>query len=414
MISMFTALHRLLGEPAGPISSGMIDAAIEQQIEETRDLDYKAKAPNAKAIKVSDIPKDITAMANSGGGVIIFGVTDDHGKPGQRCEIGAEVNERWGQALNQATMSKIQPPLFGVQYETIPGGDSQPAALVIVVPDSSRTPHMVDRREEGSVGVPVRAGGDTHWLSESEIARMYRDRFSAMERSQESLQKLFERTSELRANEKPWFVGVAIPKSEPIREAVNEKSAFETLHRAKACTTVFHDHAVQGGHNVFFATHANERRGLRCWNYRTRNREDGEFELVSLHDNGTVQTLCAIPALSDAHEGKYWLGQLEIEIANVVSAARAQAEVIGSSEFDFLVGIEWRAENPQSLVNDLNRWRFSEDPIFLPRFEPLMFTLNVLAPESEILDAVYDIVEDGINQFGIQRPMQLKQRITSE
>ncbi|MFV8396241.1 AlbA family DNA-binding domain-containing protein [Corynebacterium hindlerae] len=389
----------------------MIDAAIEQQIEETRDLDYKAKAPSAKAIKESDIPKDITAMANSGGGVIIFGVTDDHGKPGQRCEIGAEVNERWGQALNQAAMSKIQPPLFGVQYEVIPGEDSQPAALLIVVPDSNRTPHMVDRREEGSVGVPVRVGGDTHWLSESEIARMYRDRFSAMERSQETLQKLYERTSELRGNEKPWFVGVAIPKSEPIREAVDEDSASTVLRAARDWTTTLHLHAQRGGHNVYLVTNHSGRRGLRCWNYRTPTREDGEFEFVSLHDNGTVQTLCSILPMPETYEGKYWLGQIEIEIANLVSAARAQAEVTGSREFDFLIGVEWRVEEPQSLVNELNHLRFSEDPIFLSRFEPLMFTLNVLAPDSEILDAVYDVVEDSINQFGIQRPTRLNERV---
>lgn len=62
----FTALHRLLGRQAGPLTDDMLDAAIEQGIRETDDLDWKSALPKAKDLSQSDVVKDIAAMANSG------------------------------------------------------------------------------------------------------------------------------------------------------------------------------------------------------------------------------------------------------------------------------------------------------------------------------------------------------------
>ena len=40
---------------------------------ETNDLDWKSELPPAKGLPQTDFPKDIAAMANSGGGVIVYG-----------------------------------------------------------------------------------------------------------------------------------------------------------------------------------------------------------------------------------------------------------------------------------------------------------------------------------------------------
>jgi hypothetical protein len=64
----FTALHRLLGLSPGPLTNDMIDDAVAQSIAETDDLDWKSKLPPTKGLSETDFPKDIAAMANSGGG----------------------------------------------------------------------------------------------------------------------------------------------------------------------------------------------------------------------------------------------------------------------------------------------------------------------------------------------------------
>lgn len=75
--NMYSALHRSFGEKLGPITSEMIDRAIVQQVEESRGLDYKAVPDEAKNIKGGDVAKDVAAMANTGGGVILYGVSED-------------------------------------------------------------------------------------------------------------------------------------------------------------------------------------------------------------------------------------------------------------------------------------------------------------------------------------------------
>jgi len=46
----FTPLHRLLGRQPGPLTDDMLDAAIEQGIRETDDLDWKSALPSIKGV----------------------------------------------------------------------------------------------------------------------------------------------------------------------------------------------------------------------------------------------------------------------------------------------------------------------------------------------------------------------------
>lgn len=72
---MFTPLHQALGRQPGPIDDGMLDEAIEAGIEESDGLDWKAERPGEKDLARSDVVKDVAAFANTGGGVLVFGVT---------------------------------------------------------------------------------------------------------------------------------------------------------------------------------------------------------------------------------------------------------------------------------------------------------------------------------------------------
>ena len=73
---LFTALHRLLGRGPSPITDDLLDAAVELGLSESDDLDWKSELPPTKGLAETDFPKDIAAMANSGGGVIVYGVNE--------------------------------------------------------------------------------------------------------------------------------------------------------------------------------------------------------------------------------------------------------------------------------------------------------------------------------------------------
>ncbi|MEV7482422.1 AlbA family DNA-binding domain-containing protein [Streptomyces halstedii] len=72
----FTPLHRILGLAPGPLTGDLLDAAVKAGVTEHSDLDWKSELPPAKGLPQTDFPKDVAAMANSGGGVIVYGVQE--------------------------------------------------------------------------------------------------------------------------------------------------------------------------------------------------------------------------------------------------------------------------------------------------------------------------------------------------
>ena len=54
----------------------MLDAAVAAGVAESDALDWKRALPEAKSLGSTDFSKDIAAMANSGGGMIVYGVDE--------------------------------------------------------------------------------------------------------------------------------------------------------------------------------------------------------------------------------------------------------------------------------------------------------------------------------------------------
>ena len=79
----FTPLHRALGLPPCPLTDEILSDAVTSGVTETDDLDWKSELPPIKGLSQTDVPKDIAAMANSGGGMIVYGV-EEHGKAATR------------------------------------------------------------------------------------------------------------------------------------------------------------------------------------------------------------------------------------------------------------------------------------------------------------------------------------------
>ena len=84
---MFTPIHRALGLEAGNATIDLIQEAVDHGVEETADLDWKqAVYDSRKPNWDEEAAKDIAAMANSGGGWIVFGVKESGGT-NAACEI---------------------------------------------------------------------------------------------------------------------------------------------------------------------------------------------------------------------------------------------------------------------------------------------------------------------------------------
>jgi hypothetical protein len=75
---MFTALHRALGLQPQPLAWDMVVRAVEQGVSEQPDLDWKSAGYGPPRNEWDELAKDVAAMANTGGGIIVLGVRDDH------------------------------------------------------------------------------------------------------------------------------------------------------------------------------------------------------------------------------------------------------------------------------------------------------------------------------------------------
>jgi hypothetical protein len=124
-----------------PKSISDLNQLITDQIEESISLEYKA----ADALQNTDsnkkeIAKDVSAMANSAGGVIIYGIKefDETAKrhlPEKITPIKrTEYSKEW---LEHVINSNISPKIEGLLIHVIPLDQSDEAAYVVEIPKSS-------------------------------------------------------------------------------------------------------------------------------------------------------------------------------------------------------------------------------------------------------------------------------------
>ena len=182
----FTALHRLLGRPPGPLTDEMIDEAVSQGVAETDDLDCKSSLPPASGLPQTDFPKDIAAMANSGGGVIAYGVTEQGKQATGRTDTG-ELTEGHERSLRSVAVTAITPPVFGLGIHQL--GTTGNQCVVIVVPASADGPHLIYKNDY--FAAPIRNNADTVWMKERQIEAMYRARFDERRHAAEALDHLY-------------------------------------------------------------------------------------------------------------------------------------------------------------------------------------------------------------------------------
>src|SRR5713226_4181679 len=125
----------------------MVKAGTQESIE----LDFKESGSlQATDKKKDDISKDVSAFANSAGGTIIYGMTEDkvtHVATGLDTGSNpAEITKEW---LEQVINSKIHRRIDGVRIRQIELTTTHPGkvAYVVYVPSSTRAPHQAsDKR----------------------------------------------------------------------------------------------------------------------------------------------------------------------------------------------------------------------------------------------------------------------------
>lgn len=126
-------------------------ALINAQVEENINLDYKSAGSLTKTdAKKSEISKDVSAFANSAGGVIIYGMKEfddpERRHLPERLDpiVRTDISKEW---LEQVINSNIQPKIPGLLITPIQLSSSQQDVVYVVNIPQSDTAHQASDKK---------------------------------------------------------------------------------------------------------------------------------------------------------------------------------------------------------------------------------------------------------------------------
>lgn len=400
----FTALHRALGLAPGPLTNELLDAAVSGGVMESENLDWKSELPPAKGLPQTDFPKDVAAMANSGGGVIVYGVRESQKAATERVDVG-ELSESYERSLRSAAVTAITPPVFGLTVHSL--GAEGNRAVVVEVPASVDGPHLIYKNDY--FAAPVRNDSDTVWMKERQIEAMYRARFEERRHATESLDALStEAASGRDAGTRAWLIAVAHPRVPRVQDRLTRDQARAVLTKAEHRAMTFTER--KGIHPLESVDLLNPRPGLRRW--VAVNTAKGQLSLwkeswISVHHDGSVTLAAAVGGHRKSSDGYFKGGEvessaIECAVADLLALVRITAEATGTDEYDVRLGIEWTGEQPlRILTTDDMGFTYSGVSTPLHWFTPVETTINATEPALDFYWHVHDFAEDCVNQGGI-------------
>ena len=127
----------------------IIQDLIDNKVKESINLEYKScPALSKDRDPKMEVSKDVTAFANSEGGIIIYGVIDDKHLPIEIDE-GYDPKIITKERLEQIIMDNIKPKIEGIIINQIEIGGKHDARVVYVVsiPKSERAPHQASNKK---------------------------------------------------------------------------------------------------------------------------------------------------------------------------------------------------------------------------------------------------------------------------
>lgn len=123
---------------------------IDDQIEESLTLDYKAAAALGSADKKKkEVTKDVSAMANSAGGIIIYGIAEHDSKDRRHLPKYLDPIDRldFSKERLEQIINNIRPRVEGVVIHPVPlSTGSTHVAYVVEIPQSMTAHQAIDYR----------------------------------------------------------------------------------------------------------------------------------------------------------------------------------------------------------------------------------------------------------------------------
>jgi hypothetical protein len=313
---MTTPLHAALGQTGTELTMSLLKDACTQQTSETDQLDFKLELPLPAAgagtsdearARSLELAKDLAAMANSRGGMLVYGVRDESDRAVELRGVPNLSDGVMERRIHQVGYNMVYPPVQ-VQCHSLVEGDLH--ALVVEIPESNDAPHLVQpKRDGGNDGwlmAPYRSGPDTLNMVEKQLEAAYRQRIQGRRREVRKLRELHAELAErhISAVERNTGTVVLLARPQHPRPGVlAQRDPGRYIHGVVRGALVFASQ-IAGELRLLdqfpitlLHEATNPRRGLRrhIWSAtrRIRNGNDDYFEqpvyvALEVHDDGTI------------------------------------------------------------------------------------------------------------------------------
>ncbi|MGW6197147.1 AlbA family DNA-binding domain-containing protein [Kribbella sp. NPDC055110] len=192
------------------LTSDHIQSLVTNSVSEEFDLDFKRELYGKADKDRRSLAGDVAALANTAGGVVILGVEEN--KQAVAVDAaGVALSGAEEERMRQIIGSLAAPvPTFDI-IRVADSADPDHGYYVIAVPRSTRAPHGVIVGD--GYRFPKRNGSTTRYLSESEIAAAYRDRFAGAEQQNRRVDQVeAEAVQRLSTSAHPWLTVTLVPE----------------------------------------------------------------------------------------------------------------------------------------------------------------------------------------------------------
>jgi Putative DNA-binding domain len=200
----------LLGASVAEVTAQDIARLINEQVKETDELEFKATLYGRSEDAKTELCKDIAGLRNHRGGAILLGVGEKdavaNGCPD--VELSDAEERRMRQIVAGGTA-----PHAAFDIRAVPGDEAGRGFYLLLAESSPLRPHAVLVGD--SLRFPRRDGTTTRYLTEAEVADMYRDRFHGEKQQIERLTQIADETIPMldTDDDRAWLVVSLVPNS---------------------------------------------------------------------------------------------------------------------------------------------------------------------------------------------------------
>lgn len=197
----------MLGTAVPDSDEAALQRLVAGGVVEDVDLEFKEGPYGRDNQGKHELVKDVAAMANMRGGVIVLGVHADEGRAARLTPLGLDEAEEL--RMRQLLASSVAPVPTCEICRVMSEGNPDVGYYLLVVARTAAAPHAVVR--DKWLGYPRRSGASIRWLHESEVADAYRSRFAGEQAQLERLTRVHTDGQKGLSEETGWIAVSLVP-----------------------------------------------------------------------------------------------------------------------------------------------------------------------------------------------------------